>query len=77
MTFDEWHDAQLNGDPDRCPHEEWERKAWLAGRKAALLEVASIVREKIAFKIASGSPYRGMVHVVIEQLRRMAEEGLK
>ena len=28
MDFDEWHHEQLNGDPDNCPHEKWERYAW-------------------------------------------------
>ena len=41
MDFDEWHHRQLNGDPDNCPHEAWERKAW----EAALSECARICRE--------------------------------
>ena len=28
--FEEWHDQQLNGDPDNCPHKEWEFHAWQA-----------------------------------------------
>lgn len=43
MTFDEWHQKQLNGDADNCPHEAWERKAWDAAILAEREACAKVV----------------------------------
>jgi len=45
MTFDEWHKKQLGGDPDNCPHEAWERKAWEAATKAEREECAKVAEQ--------------------------------
>lgn len=45
MNFEEWHDKQLNGDPDTCPHKDWERFAW----DAALEEAAKVVEQNGAW----------------------------
>lgn len=34
QEFEAWHLTQLAGDPDNCPHEAWEWKAWQASRAA-------------------------------------------
>ena len=49
MTFDEWHQKQLDGDTDNCPHEAWERTAWdaaiLAEREACAKECEEFISE--------------------------------
>jgi len=43
-------------------------------RRKALMEAAKLVREKIAFRLSEGSPYRERAHDVVDELRRMAGE---
>ena len=50
--------------------EEAKRQA----RREALVEAAKLVREKIAFRLSEGSPYRERAHDVVDELRRMAGE---
>lgn len=54
MTFDEWHKKQLGGDPDNCPHEAWERKAWEAATKAEREACAKVCESHQGIKIPNG-----------------------
>ena len=36
MNFKEWHNKQLSGDPDTCPHKDWEKVAWNAAIDEAI-----------------------------------------
>lgn len=38
-AWKKWHQLQLNGDPDICPHKAWEEVAFEAGWEAAIAAV--------------------------------------
>jgi hypothetical protein len=45
FEFEKWHDERLAGDPDNCPHKEWEWEAWKAGRISRQKQDAELCRK--------------------------------
>ena len=62
IDFDTWHYHQLNGDPDNCPHERWERKAW---ESAVLAERAECLH--IAETTAAGRDAEAIADAIRER----------